>query len=1636
MAHGVDCSYVETRLRDTERRMIAALELVNLRKDRAAVRVEIEVLRSERLAYEQEGIHTRKALARSEAYCRALEARVAVLETHARRLKWQRQAADDLVVQHIMLVMSVDSVVTYSFVHSEARSWSILSDDPYEEAAQQLFEQAPHSPEYVPRDHVPVFVPEFEHPEDLVPGTPPLLPIPLSTPSTSCRAGILEADTPPRNRPLLATPRPGCEVGESSAAAARWPGPTMAHGVDCIYVKTRLRDTKRRMMAALELVNLRVSYQVDVCTRESSEFYTRHHDAPKDRTAVRAEIEGLRSERLVYEQDVTMQSVKFYGLLPASRRQIMARTRKGKTSPPTNPNNPNNMTPEAVQTMIDQALLRNSGGGDGSHKGAVGLICWIEKMESVINISGCAVENQVKFATFRDNNIPAYTNRFQELDLICTKFVSNEAEKVDKYISGLPDNIYGNVKSSKPKTLDETIDAPILALPEGSEDFVVYCDASHKGLGAVLMQREKKDLYMRQRYWLELLSDYDCDIRYHPGKANVMADALSRKEQDVPLRVRALVMTISLDLPKQILAAQIEALKLKNLEKENVGGMIRTDIPKEKLEPRADGTLCLNGRSWLPCYGNLRSVIMHESHKSRYSIHPGSKKMYQDVKKLYWWPNMKADIATEAGYHWLRFAGALGEALSSPGNVWEHVKIFTGMSNIHSDLGYIVDVLIPMAKMRSARSIITKLVFAASCYFIWHERNNSGMILRRCVPSSGFFLLVFLFVILIVRVAWGMSQFMVEDTDEDFFDKLVDDDDVPLDNKVTPLLSDDNNKLLLVNNDEIDDDVKAFANLSISEDDLGKLGEKEQVIINKIEEEPSRLVSSNSFAFDQQVVENGNIGGLDLNYGSGGIKEVQWSAFGTDDSFNAFGSDDPDFFNGFADGVDQIGKGANLVATESPNVNNVNDYSQTGHVNFNDYSQQSANAAEQDPNTSQYWENLGWRYDVNTGLWYQVHQGNNATSHAQDTYNAADWTASNEKSEVSYLQQSTQSIAGVAKTGTTESITNWNSVSQVSQNNETSAQWNQGSQDNNITDTGYPSNMVFDPQYPGWYYDINVQEWRSLDEYNSQSTVVAHDQVVKNGFVESNNGLEQEYNWNSSFGNAEQPSSTIWQPSVVDNRNNQQVANNHANNFFYVDKHVTQHQSFNNASQDESSSFQQVVQSGHQTSYPSSAGRSSAGRPPHALVTFGFGGKLIVMKDSSALANASYGGQGSDSGSISVHNLAEVVTSGAPRVHDYFHTLCQQSFPGPLSGGNVGAKELNRWIDERITHSENSDVDYQKAEVIKLLLSLLKIASQHYGKLRSPFGSDNSLKENDAPEVAVAKLFASVKNSAEYNSYGAFAHCLQQVPSEGQTRETAAEVQTLLVSGKRKDALHRAQEGQLWGPALVLAAQLGDQFYVDTVKQMAIRQLVPGSPMRTLCLLIAGQPADVFAADATADGGISGVVNMYQQPTQTQPNGNGMLDDWEGNLAVITANRTKDDELVLIHLGDCLWKERSNIIAAHICYLVAEANFESYSDSARLCLIGTDHWKHPRTYASPEAIQRTEVYEYSKMLGNSQFTLLPFQPYKLIYAHMLAEVGRVSDSLKYCQVVTKSLKTGRVPEVETWRQLVTSLEDRIKTHQQ
>ncbi|GJS23809.1 putative reverse transcriptase domain-containing protein [Tanacetum coccineum] len=227
---------------------------------------------------------------------------------------------------------------------------------------------------------------------------------------------------------------------------------------------------------------------------------------------------------------------------------------------------------------------------------------------------------------------------------------------------------------------DKLCNAPVLALPDGPEVFVVYCDASTIGLGYVLMQRGKviayasrllkihkknytthdlelgavvfalkiwrhylygtksviytdhkslhhifsqKELNMRQHRWIELFSDYDCEIRYHPGKANVVADALSRKERVNPKRVRAMNMILRSSIKDRILAAQKEAV--------DESARLQKGLD-EMIEQRSDGTLYYLDRIWVPLKGKVRTRIMDEAHMSKYSVHPGADKIYYDLR--------------------------------------------------------------------------------------------------------------------------------------------------------------------------------------------------------------------------------------------------------------------------------------------------------------------------------------------------------------------------------------------------------------------------------------------------------------------------------------------------------------------------------------------------------------------------------------------------------------------------------------------------------------------------------------------------------------------------------------------------------------------------------------------------------------------------------------------------------------------------------------------------------------------------------------------------------------------------------------------------------------------------------------------
>nr|GEY49114.1 putative reverse transcriptase domain-containing protein [Tanacetum cinerariifolium] len=140
---------------------------------------------------------------------------------------------------------------------------------------------------------------------------------------------------------------------------------------------------------------------------------------------------------------------------------------------------------------------------------------------------------------------------------------------------------------------------------------------------------------MPQHRWIELFSDYDCGICYHPGKENVVADALSRKERIKPKRIRAMNMTLYSSIKDKILAAQKEA------SDESVGLQRRLD---ELIECMSDGGLYYLDRIWVPLKGDVRTLIMDKAHKSKYYVHLGADKMYYDLRDMYWWPGMKKDI--------------------------------------------------------------------------------------------------------------------------------------------------------------------------------------------------------------------------------------------------------------------------------------------------------------------------------------------------------------------------------------------------------------------------------------------------------------------------------------------------------------------------------------------------------------------------------------------------------------------------------------------------------------------------------------------------------------------------------------------------------------------------------------------------------------------------------------------------------------------------------------------------------------------------------------------------------------------------------------------------------------------------------
>ncbi|GKD97450.1 hypothetical protein Tco_1381347, partial [Tanacetum coccineum] len=294
--------------------------------------------------------------------------------------------------------------------------------------------------------------------------SPPLPPSLYIPPPVDRRDDIPESDWLAHKRSCLFALGSRYKVEESSTAR-----PTGGRGIDYGFVKA-VPEIKHMTLGE---VNTRVTELAELHKHDTQDLYALLEDARDSRTRISQRayasrealahsiglIQAVHHELQTHRDHVYAHETQ----IQAHQIQLQLQLQDGSH----NSQGDNRGNVQLVRPCFYADFMKCQPLNFKGTKGVVGLTKWIEKMESVFNINGCAIENQGEIKKLeiklwnlkvKGNDVPTYTERFQDLTLMCTKFVANETKKVDKYISGLPDNIYGNVKSARPKTLDETIE--------------------------------------------------------------------------------------------------------------------------------------------------------------------------------------------------------------------------------------------------------------------------------------------------------------------------------------------------------------------------------------------------------------------------------------------------------------------------------------------------------------------------------------------------------------------------------------------------------------------------------------------------------------------------------------------------------------------------------------------------------------------------------------------------------------------------------------------------------------------------------------------------------------------------------------------------------------------------------------------------------------------------------------------------------------------------------------------------------------------------------------------------------------------------------------------------------------------------
>ncbi|KAG6958190.1 hypothetical protein JG688_00010618 [Phytophthora aleatoria] len=452
--------------------------------------------------------------------------------------------------------------------------------------------------------------------------------------------------------------------------------------------------------------------------------------------------------------------------------------------------------------------------------------------------------------------------------------------------------------------------------------------------------------------------------------------------------------------------------------------------------------------------------------------------------------------------------------------------------------------------------------------------------------------------------------------------------------------------------------------------------------------------------------------------------------------------------------------------------------------------------------------------------------------------------------------------------------------------------------------------------------------------------------------------------------------------------------------------------------------------------------------PPSCLASFGFGGNVVTMFPKRKLrlniAGSGYrnsprgpappsafdnGGNGElRKGPVSLYRMDQL----HPKDKEFEQ---MDIFPGPLTE-NVSDEAILEYLDDRLQRSElPTSAAEAEDENDRLLLGILRVLVKCNGKLRSDPGMLNP-SDPDSPEAQLIGLLSESSKRRSGNQPPTFpAPCrVQSVTHPDLMLKHANELRELLLVGDRKGAVSTAMSAHMWPEAMLIASFTDKEEYRRVLRTYLDETYATGDPSRALFMSFADQQEKSVQEPKRL------LQTNAQQSTESL-----VLSAWVSHAQVLLANRTADTNKILTELGDRLWNEVNAVAAAHACYLLAGIQVEAPMPTSKIALLGADHRTptEARFYVSPGAVQRTEVYEWAQKhsTGASANLMIPFQGYKLIYAMLLADHGKLETAFKYVtsmltviKAVTATMKPGTSMYLEGMKNQLTVLDDRLRQH--